>query len=233
MIDALLKYQETDRKLKQIENELAGSEYRKKAASAKKYLDGVEDSLNKLESRAAELDVAFANANAELKKMREQEEEFRHAFENISDEGSAGYLAKKTDEILAKIRKLSAEVNKISGEMQAVLKDYATLKNNTKSAQAQYAEHGKKYNELKGSKKAEMESIENELAALKKDVDPALMERYLKKRAEKMFPILFEISGNVCGACHMELSMAELGKLNTGEIIECEHCRALIYKSQK
>lgn len=232
MIEALLKYQETDKNLRKIELELSGSEERKKAVSAKKYLDGVEETIAKLETRAAELNSAFVAATAELTKMKEQEAEFQNAFDGISDEGSANYLMKKTDEILAKIKQLSQEVNRVSGEMQAVLKDYAALKNNTKTAQAQYAEYGKKYNELKASKKQEMESIEKELAVLKKDVDPALMERYLKKRAEKIFPIVFEIKGNVCGACNMELSMAELSKLKNGEITECEQCRRLLYKSQ-
>lgn len=232
MIDALLKYQETDKKLRKIELELSGSEERKKAFSAKKYLDGVEETVTKLEFRASELNLAFNAATAELSKMKEQEAEFQHAFNGISDEGSATYLIKKTDEILSKIKQLIQEVNKISGEMQSVLKDYAALKNNTKTAQAQYAEFGKKYNDLKASKKDEMDSIEKELAVLKKDVEPALMERYLKKRAEKIFPIVFEIKGNVCGACNMELSMAELSKLKNGEITECEQCRRLLYKSQ-
>ena len=42
MIDNLLKYQEADAKLREIEKELAKSEERKKAVEAKKFLDGVE-----------------------------------------------------------------------------------------------------------------------------------------------------------------------------------------------
>lgn len=233
MIEALLKYQETDKKLRAIELELSGSDERKKAISAKKYLDGVEESVAKLETRATELYAAFNSATAELEKMREQENEFKNALENSADESAANYLMKKTDEILAKVKQLSQEVAKINAEIQAVLKDYAAIKATTKTAQAQYAEFGKKYNELKNSKKAEMESIEKQLIELRKDVDPALMEKYLKKRAEKIFPIVFEIKDNVCGACNMELSMAELSKLKNGAITECEQCRRLLYKSQK
>lgn len=232
MIEALLKYQETDKKLRAIELELSGSEERKKAISAKKFLDGVEETVAKLEQRAFELNAAFVSATEELSKMREQEAEFRNALDGVSDEGSANYLIKKTDEILAKVKQLSQEVNKIAGEIQSVLKDYSSVKSSTKTAQAQYSEFGKKYNELKASKKDEMESIEKELSVLKKDVDPALMEKYLKKRKDKIFPIVYEINGNVCGACHMELSMAELSKLKNGEITECEQCRRLLYKSQ-
>ena len=55
MIQALLNYQSADAKLKKIEKTLADSEERKKAVSAKKYLEGVEENVNKLDDRAAEL----------------------------------------------------------------------------------------------------------------------------------------------------------------------------------
>ena len=45
MIEELLKYQEVDANLRKIEVELAGSEARKKAVVAKKYIDGVEENV--------------------------------------------------------------------------------------------------------------------------------------------------------------------------------------------
>ena len=74
MIKALLAYQETDAKLRKIEIELSGSEERKKAMSAKKYLEGVEETLAKLESRASELVLAYENATKQQLKLKEQEE---------------------------------------------------------------------------------------------------------------------------------------------------------------
>ena len=91
-------------------------------------------------------------------------------------------------------------------------------------------EYGKKYNELKASKKEEKDKIESELNEIKKKVDPALMERYLKKREEKLYPILFEVTGEFCSCCNMELSLADLSKLKNGEVIECDQCRRLLYK---
>ena len=62
MVKELLAYQEVDAKLKQLESELSGSEERKKAVSAKKYLDGVEENVNKLDAKALDLNVAFSEA---------------------------------------------------------------------------------------------------------------------------------------------------------------------------
>ncbi len=231
MIQELLAYQTTDAKLRKIETELSGSEERKKALSAKKYLEGVEEAVSKLEARASELLLAYENATNQQLKLKEQEEELSRAIDTLEDETEVNYLLKKADELLAKIKVFGSEATKIANEIQAVLSEYNSVKQKTKSAHAQYEEYGKKYNELKESKKLEKEAIEKELAALKEKVEPSLMERYLKKRAEKIFPVVAEVTDKTCGGCNMELSMSELSKLKSGEIIECDQCRRLIFKA--
>ena len=56
------------------------------------------------------------------------------------------------------------------------------------------------------------------------------MARYKAKRKDKMFPVLYEVKGNMCGKCLMELSMADLNRLKTEEVIECDNCRCLLHK---
>lgn len=230
MVKELLAYQEVDAKLKKLESELSGSEERKKAVSAKKYLDGVEENVNKLDSKALDLSVAFSEAVKNQEKLKEQEGELAKAIEGVADQTEAEYLLKKAGEILAKLKALDEEIAKLTGDIQAVIQEYNTIKATTKAAQVQYTEYGKKYNELKASKKEEKDKIESELNEIKKKVDPALMERYLKKREEKLYPILFEVTGEFCSCCNMELSLADLSKLKNGEVIECDQCRRLLYK---
>jgi len=118
---------------------------------------------------------------------------------------------------------------KLVEEIQAVVKEYSNIKKTTQAAQVQYKENAEKYNALKESVKGEKESVENELNELKAKVDPELMERYLKKRANKIYPVLFEVKGNVCGACRMELPMSEMNKLKNGGVIDCDQCGRLLY----
>lgn len=233
MIEELLAYQAADAGLKKIENELSASEDRKKAVAAKKYLDGVEESVNKLDARAARLAEEFSKLEEELAKCKEQESEFIKAGEGVEDGAEAAYLLKKIDEASAEIKILMQKAEKLTAEINAAVKEYVRIKSETKAAQAQYAESGKKYSGLKASFKEERERIEGELKELAKKVDPALMERYLKKRAGKIYPVLFEARGQFCGACNMELPMSELGKLKNGEIIECDQCGRLLYQKPK
>ena len=110
------------------------------------------------------------------------------------------------------------------------MKEYVSIKNTTKAAQAQYSENGKKYNELKASKQAEKTEIEQKLAEIKAKVDPKLMETYLQKRANKIYPVVYEVVNSVCGACSMSLSLSELNKLKNGEVIECDQCGRILYQ---
>ena len=229
MIEQLLKYQEVDAGLRKIETELAGSEARKKAVAAKKFLESVDETVTKLDVKAAELAHIYENMQQESKLISEQREEFIGALEHADDENALNYLAKKVDELYAKVKNLSQESGKVADAMQSVYKEYASIRNNIKAAQAQYSENGKIYNELKASKQDDRNRIEGELKELEKNVDPALMERYKAKRANKIFPILYEVKGNVCGACNMELPKSVLAGLKNEDVIECDQCGRLLY----
>lgn len=232
MIQALINYQKEDAKLKKIEKTLAESEERKAAAIAKKYIEGVAESVNKLDDRAAELIAAYEAATSEQVKLKEQETEIAESLDSAADEKEVQFLIKKAEELVSKIKSLGSKASKILAEIQKVVKEYLDVKKKTTAAQAQYKENGEKYNALKASFKEEKESVEKELASLKEKVDPTLMERYLKKREGKIYPVVYAVNGNVCGACGMELSMSELNKLKNGEIIDCDQCGRLLYQEK-
>lgn len=232
MIQALLDYQKVDAKLREIEKKLSASEERKKAVSAKKYLDGVEENVNKLDARAEVLIATYESVTAEQLKLKEEQNAVSEALNVSQDEKEIAYLVKKIDEIIAQIKALGGKANKLSQEIQAIMKDYANIKATTKAAQVQYNENAKKYAELKASVQDEKVAIEKELAVLKEKVDPDLMKRYLKKRENKIYPVAYALRGNMCGACNMELPMAVLNKLKNGEIVDCEQCGRLLYQGK-
>lgn len=230
MEKAMLDYQQIDAKLRKIEVEISGSEERKKAVVAKKYLDVMPENVNKLDLRSSELATAYENAIKEKDKLSEQQAELLKAVASVEDETEGAYLVKKTEELISKIKALTENIKKISAEIEGIVKEYANIKKTAKSAQEQYNVYGAKYNQLKASKKDEMTAITEELNKLEKQIPEDLLNRYKQKRADKIFPILFEVKTNVCGACNMELSMSALSDLKNGKVIECDNCRRLLYK---
>ncbi|MBP5466861.1 MAG: hypothetical protein J6Y43_04805, partial [Clostridia bacterium] len=141
------------------------------------------------------------------------------AVEAFSDENEGAFIIKKTDELLSEIKALEKELAKIAQDADAVSKEYVEVRNKYKVMQAQYNENSEKYKELKNSKAEEMSAISKKLGVLAKKVDPEIMKKYLEKRSG-IFPVLYEVNGNVCGACNMELSMSDIDKLKNGGVIE-------------
>ncbi len=230
MIEKLLEYQKADAQAKEIEKTLAESEDRKKYAVAKKYLDGVVDNVNKLDARAAELMAAYEQVTKSQIKLKEQESELSLALEDSNDENAVAYLLKKADELIGKIKALGKQASGIEQEIKAIFEEYSAIAKKTKAAQEQRKVYREKYEALQNSLKPQKEAIDKELEKIKGEVDSELMEMYLKKRANKVYPIVYEARGNSCGACNMELSGAEIDKLKKGKVIECGNCGRLIYK---
>lgn len=230
MIEQLLAYQEADKKLKEIEKTLSESPERKKAVNAKKYIDTAPESVSKLDVKAKELAQAFDKAVSDQEKLKEQENELNNSLEELEDEKGAEYLIKKADELYSKIKELEERIGKISLEIQSLLKEYENVKATTKKAQAQYNENAPKYKALKESMQDEVARIKAELDSISAKVEPELMNKYLAKRADKMYPIVFATRGEHCGKCNMELPTSVLGKLKKGEVIECDQCGAILYQ---
>ena len=229
MIANLIKYQETDKKLKEIEDKLSKSEEKKKAAQAFTYLSSFPDAVAKLDKKAEELMSQLEAVSLKKNALSGQLKDISEEIENIDSEETAHYVIKKADELMSAIKALDETINKLSQAMTAVKTEYDKAKVTYVKAKEQYTEFGEKYNELKKNAKAEMDAIKAELDAIKKTISADLMKQYEDKRKDK-FPPLVMLNGNKCGACGMEISMKGISDLNNGDLVECDNCHKLVYK---
>ena len=230
MIKSLLEYQKVDAELREIEISLKQSEERKKASSAKNFLNGANESVVKLDQRAEELAGKF---NASLKLLSQLEEEAKE-YEGIDDmdEDQLSYVKKKAHALTEEINNLSSVIDNLSKEIESVLKEFAQLKSDIKKAKAQYSEYGPKYNELKASKDGEITQIKARLKKLEASIDAEILEKYKQRRNDKIFPVLNEakeMSKHAYCRCGTELSLTDYGNLKNGNIVECDSCHRLLY----
>lgn len=230
MVKDLLAYQEVDAKLREIEIFLSNSEERKKSVVARRFLETVDETVQKLDKRAEELGAIYGNLIANAKKLSENYNEYSVALEEIESEDEAVYLKKKADELLVKMNAIDGEASAVKKEMEDVYNEYLALRKKTKAAQVQYTENYAKYKALRDEKQPEVEELQKQLKALEAKVEKDLFDRYQQKRKDKAFPIVYKVDGDICPACAMELSMIELNKLGKGEVIECDNCRKILFK---
>lgn len=231
-LQAILNYQEIDTKLYKLERELAGSEERKEYVKVKKFLDGAPEKLDALEVKAKAL---RAEAD-ELVKNYERLEETLKDFENLDELVTGGadisFYQKKALSKVEQIKKMKADLSVLTANIKATDEEYQKLKKQVLSIQKKATEVYQKYKELKAAKDAEKKPYEEQLAAVEKEISPAILEVYKTKRKEKIFPVVGQIVGNRCPYCSMELPIAARNKLSGGGWIECENhiCNRILFE---
>ncbi|MBR2377482.1 MAG: hypothetical protein IKA85_06945 [Clostridia bacterium] len=236
-IEKLVNYQEVDKELKVLEDEVRKSDESQKYLTAKKFLSTVNDSLSALESKAKVIVDSYNLAMTEIEKLKKTAEESSSTIDSCESENELNYFKKKFQSTIDAISNLEGKINSLSKEMDDVLKEFNKLRVATKQMKAQYEEYGPKFKALKDSKDAEMNKLKVKLEKLKADIDPVLMEKYQTRRNDKKFPIIYgvDISTNsvYCPACATEMSLSQKNELASGEIKECETCRKLLYALEK
>lgn len=230
-LQAILNYQETDKKLYKLERELAGSEERKEYVKYKKFLETAPEKLDSLEVKA----TALKSEAAELVKKYEHTEEtlgdFEHLDELITGGADIAFYKKKAQSIVEQLKKIKADLNALSANIKATDAEYQKLKKQVISAQKQYAEVSEKYKAMKAARESERKEIETALAEATKAVPAEMLDVYKTKRKEKIFPVVGELTGNRCPFCSMEPPLAARSKLTGGGSIECDNCHRLIFGS--
>ena len=234
MTSKILEYQEIDAQLKEIENSLSQSEEKKKAVSAQTFLKSVSDNVARLDQRADDLVIKFNALSRLYEKLKDSQSEYEQIVESCEDVNEIAYIKKKAQELTDELTRLAADMESVSNDISAVLKEFAQIKAKRKTAKAQYDEFAPKYKELKEAKDAEGEKIKAKLKKLEKDIPSDLLELYQKKRNEKIFPILYSAkqtgkSSISCGRCNTEFPGASAADLRNGKIVECDSCHRLIY----
>lgn len=230
MIDELLKYQEADGRLRAVEQEISSTEERKKYVTARKFLEKAPEKLSALDAKAAELRRTFEALEKKYAELADTIKDYENLDEMLEEGGDLSFYKKSASQIADSLRALKGEINRLVSQIEAASAEYRTAKKQTISMQKQYKEYKEKYAAVKEAHAAQIKAIEAELAELAKKVPASALEKYRAKRKEKLYPVVCEVTGNRCPQCGMELSLAEMSKLEGGTLIECDSCHRTLFK---
>ena len=228
-LQALLRYQEIDKNVFKIENDLAKSDAYQKYAKLRKFLKAAPEKLDALEAKAAALKAEAAS----LAKMYQQVETTLGDFENLEELIGGGadvtFYKKKVQSVIDKLKKLKSDVTALTASIQATDEEYQALKKKVKAAQKQYEPAEEEYKAARAAVEEERGAYKKQLDEAAKSVDESALNRYLVKRKEGTpFPIVAALVGGRCPICGMEPPIAAQGQLADG--IECDSCHHIIFK---
>lgn len=229
-LQAILNYQEIDKRLYALERELAGCEERKEYVKAKKFLETAADKLDGYDAKATLLKNEAIELTKKYLRMEDTLKDFAHIDELVAGGADIAFYKKSALSLSDQLKKIKADLATLTAAINATHDEYQKLKKQVIAMQKQYKDAYEKYNAVKASKEGERKAIEAELQVAGKEIPSEVMEKYKTKRKEKVFPVVGKLKDNRCPFCGMEPPLAARGKLNGGGVIECENCRRIIYE---
>lgn len=229
-ISQLLQYQEKDSELLKIEQEVAGSEERKKFVQTKNFMKKASEKLDQLDAKSSGLLNRLETLENEYREIAETLKDFEHLDELVEGGADLSFYQRNAAKIAEQLKSLKAEINMLVAAAKETTEEYQSLKDKVITTQKQIPEIDSAYKEYKKQKQELMDGVTKELAALSKGIDPEVLRKYQAKRSERIFPIICEIKSDRCSKCGIELSIADKDKVAAGNVVECENCHRFLYK---
>lgn len=227
----LLKYQELDEKLYNVEQRLTKSPARKRAGELSKIAKNAQVKSNELEAEASKV-------LKEIEDVKVKFEENKKSLQNLLNRDLDKLTMEDLDKITSLKAKILSNLNYLEKHLQKhaelvnrILMDFNKTKKMYDEARVQFIECKNKIDEETKTLEPEKERLTNELEELSKSVEKNLLAEYKKRRNDNIFPVVVPLEGtNFCGRCRMELPMVAISRIKDVGVITCEHCKRLVYK---
>lgn len=230
-VEKLIKYQEEDEKLLNLERELSNSAERKNLAQAVNFVTKANERLEALDGKALSLAAVLEELKEKYNEVAETLAEFEHLDELLDGGADLSFYKKNIAQITDRLKAIKQEVAALNKSIKESNEEFQNLYVKNRSMQKQGKEFQEAYEKLKAEKKNEGDAIKAGLAKLAKDINPEYMQRYQAKRSERIFPILCPEKDGRCSKCGSELTLIGKEKISSGGVTECDYCHRFIYKA--
>ncbi len=230
--DTILEYQNIDRELIAIENDVAKSKERAAFVGAKSKLEAATAAVGRLSHEATELLAGYAKLSARADALKARLDEFDGLLDDIADMNEADYYLRQIDSVNDEIAALEKEVARDSERIDAIGAEYKKTWEAGRKASDAYKEATAAFNAFAAKVQPRMAELKAGLKELEGSVPPEFMSAYKSLRAAKKTPafVAYKPESGTCGRCFMEVSGATKSKLkNPGDYAECPNCRRILY----
>jgi predicted nucleic acid-binding Zn-ribbon protein len=231
LLQTLMECQRVENEIAQIENELRGSQVRKKLLHARNYIVNSQTNYKQMENDVNELYAVLEDLTQHYEVNRAKSEAESIHYEAADEESDladvqdmqreshdiATALAKNEQDLLSLIKRLAnidQEMKKMAANLPRARQDYTKIK----------AIYDKELETVQ----AKTEPLKGKLEEMEGQLPPELLGKYKSARQHAANPVV-PLENGRCSGCHMELASAGLTHLKNQGIAECENCGRLVY----
>lgn len=229
-MNKILEYQKLDAEKIKVEKSLNNIEERQ---VMNKMIAFVKDAQNK----SLQIEQSSKKLIEDYENLRKSYESNTSNIEKLTKTNVATMSKEELDACLKKVNALSSELFMIERNIGILiqkinekLKEFEATKNSAGKARAKHKEAKAKYDAKVEEIQPKIAEIDKKLAAMEKEIPADILSKYKALKNDGIFPILVPVQDKNCGGCRMEIPSKTLDKLKTSDVIQCEHCRRIIYR---
>ncbi len=226
-IKKLLAYQAADVAVDEAEKKVKTSKARKTANLMKQRYELAVEERKKLIASRDEAEESVASMAAEIDKLASLADVDR-AKDAPEDVAALKKLIAEIDKISQNLKKAEDKLNQINSLVAAnekKINEYAAVANKAKE---EFNANKAEYEEIYAQAKPEIDALAAEREKVKADVDKTLLAKYLSLKKNKITPTA-PLTNSRCGGCHMEMPAFAVSNATKNGYCECENCGRIIY----
>ncbi len=228
-LKTILEYQKKDSELIRLERELNNNENKKVFNQMIAVVKDAQNKSNALEKQASDLLSAYQG----LKKTYEDNIKSANIVIGKKLETASSSDLDTIEEIANNIinnlsileKKLLHEAEKVN----SVLQEFDQTRKRYNVARDKYTKHKELFDQESKNLEPKIQEKTKEVKKLEAGIDPSILAKYKQRRTDNIFPVFVPCIDKACGGCRMELPYANLSTLKSKGVLECEHCRRIIY----
>lgn len=241
MIDVttLVKYQEEDKKLRDISKKITSNDDVAKYKKIKDTITKAKKLIAEIEEQASVVVAKYETASVNYEKAIKQFEALEAKLANVKEDDEKG-----RKEILDKLmvfkdnlRKLEKGVAGYKQKADELIEKYKKTTQSGQKYRAEGKELEEKVKQVKASYDADIKSIQGELKKISAKIDKDLLLKYNQLKEDGKFPAIVPASfvGNdVYCLCSMEVGPKAVNDIKDSAkgLGTCENCKRLVYKGE-
>lgn len=227
----MLQYQMLDGELAKIERELKKNKFYLQRKQFKSMRQDCEDSLVKLDAKAAELRGQLTAMRQNLSDITKMIDEYSVEIADIEDQDELNYMNRKLSEQTELLSSVEKDIKRILREGEELASLFDEINAKLPKIVAGYNKCNEEFNKATEEAKPKVVELKTKQAELKKGIDAKLFADY-KRISEQVRPVFVPLKDNCrCGGCQMEMPKAVVEtQFVSKDYMVCEHCGRIIYK---
>jgi len=229
-MNKILEYQKIDAEKLRVEKSLNNIEERQ---VMNKMIAFVKDAQNK----SLQIEQSSKKLIEDYENLKKSYEANTSNIENLTKTNVSTMSKDELDACLKRVNALSSELFMIERNIGILiqkinekLKEFEVTKNSAGKARAKHKEAKAKYDAKVEEIQPKINELEAKLSAMEKEIPADVLSKYKSLKNDGIFPILVPLQDKSCGGCRMEIPSKTLDKLKNTDVVQCEHCRRIVYK---